>query len=321
MKYIEVAGNKISAIGLGTWQFGSKEWGYGVEYAERTAFELVHRALELGVNLIDTAEFYGFGKSESVVGNAISGLRDQVFVATKLFPIFPIRRNVVARAKSSATRLGIEEIDLYQLHWPNPLIPITQTAKGLRDILDEGIASNVGVSNFSLGQWREAEVALGRSVISNQVHFSLLTRGAEIELLPFAQANDRLIIAYSPLEQGILTGKYSAENRPKGMRSVRKNFLPSNLYRLRPLLDKLASIAKSHDATAGQISLAWLIAKPNVAAIPGAASIAQLESNIAAAEIDLSRNEIETLDEISREFEPISLGGFLTDFRTIIARR
>ncbi len=321
MRYVEISGARISVIGLGTWQFGSREWGYGPEYANKTAIELVHRALELGINLIDTAEFYGFGKSESVIGNAITGLRDQVYIATKLFPVFPTRSMVLARAKASATRLHVDSVDLYQLHWPNPVMPITETAMGLKRVLDDGVAKSAGVSNFSLRQWRSAEIALGRPIISNQVHFSLLTRGPEVELLPFAQANNRLIIAYSPLEQGVLSGKYSSVNRPKGMRAARKFFFPANLDRMRPLLAKLAQIAKSHDASSSQIALAWLISKTNVAAIPGAASLSQLESNAASADIELTRNEIETLDEMSSQFEPVSPSGLLTDVKTLVRRR
>ncbi len=321
MKYVEISAAKVSAIGLGTWQFGSREWGYGPEYANRTAIELVHRALELGVNLIDTAEFYGFGKSESVIGNAIVGLRDQVYIATKLFPIFPTRSLVVSRAKASANRLNVDSLDLYQLHWPNPLMPIGETAIGLRQLVDEGLAKNIGVSNFSLRQWRSAEIVFGRPIISNQVHFSLLSRGPEKELLPFAQANNRLIIAYSPLEQGVLSGKYSSENRPKGMRSARKFFHRANLDRMRPLLDKLAEIATAHDATPSQIALAWLISKPNVAAIPGASSVSQLESNVASADIELSREEIETIDEISDQFEPVRPAALLTDLKTLLKHR
>ncbi|TAN28776.1 MAG: aldo/keto reductase [Actinomycetota bacterium] len=320
MKYVEVSGKKISAIGLGTWQFGSREWGYGREYTEKTAINLVHRALELGVNLIDTAEFYGFGKSETVVGNAISGLRDQVYIATKLFPIFPVSSMVLARAKASAARLQVDSIGLYQLHWPNPLVPIAETSKGLKELLDRGLAADAGVSNFSLNQWRRAEAALGKPIISNQVHFSLLSRGPEAELLPFAQANNRMIIAYSPLEQGVLSGKYNSANRPKGMRSARKLFYPANLDRVRPLLDKMAQIAKGHGATSSQIALAWLIAKPNVAAIPGAATLAQLESNVASAEIELSSAEIEILNEVSNQFDPIGPGALLTDLKTFVRR-
>lgn len=321
MKYVEVAGVKVSAIGLGTWQFGSAEWGYGPEYSESTAHILVRRALELGVNLIDTAEFYGFGKSENVVGNAIEGLRDQVFVATKLFPILPLRSVVVSRAKASARRLQIDEIDLYQLHWPNPLVPMTETVKGLKDLTAQGLVRQIGVSNYSLSQWRAAEEALGAPIISNQVHFSLLTRGPEKELLPYAQANDRLIIAYSPLEQGVLSGKYNANNRPGKMRALRKYFLPTNLNRLRPLLEELKRVADSHQASVAQISLAWLISKPNVVAIPGAATVAQLESNVAAADIELSRSELESIDGFADSFEPFAVGDLFTDLKSVAKRR
>lgn len=321
MKYVEVSGVKVSAIGLGTWQFGSKEWGYGAEYADKTSYEIVLRAVELGINLIDTAEFYGFGKSENVLGNALSGIRNQVYIATKLFPVFPVSNYVISRAKASAARLKTDKIDLYQLHFPNPLVPISETTKGLNKLLEEGLIDNVGVSNFSLRQWLAAESSLGRPIISNQVHFSLITRDPEFEILPFAQAHDRLVIAYSPLEQGILSGKYNAQNRPGGVRNARKLFFPANLNRLRPLIEKLAQIAKSHDATSAQVSLAWLISKPNVAAIPGASSVSQLESNVRACEIELSRDEIESLDELSNEFVPVSPSSLLTDIRSLMHRR
>ncbi len=118
MKYLEAGGVRVSTVGLGTWQFGSTEWGYGSDYAREEAVKIVHRALELGINLIDTAEIYALGQSERIVGEAIKGRRDRVFVATKLFPVgLPLQ--VKARARGSARRLGIERIDLYQLHWPS----------------------------------------------------------------------------------------------------------------------------------------------------------------------------------------------------------
>src|SRR3954447_1257410 len=121
MRYVEVGGVRVSAIGLGAWQFGSREWGYGSEYAQKEAAEITQRALDLGVNLIDTAEIYGFGRAEHIVGQAIEARGDDAFIATKVFPILPVSAVVQQRAVASASRLGVERIDLYQVHWPNPI--------------------------------------------------------------------------------------------------------------------------------------------------------------------------------------------------------
>ncbi|MGC8481790.1 MAG: aldo/keto reductase, partial [Acidimicrobiales bacterium] len=203
-----------SAIGLGTWQFGSREWGYGVRYATVTAVEILHRAIELGVNFIDTAEMYGFGASERIIGDALEGKVGGVVLATKFFPIVPVSPLLVDHAYRSARRLKVDVIDLYQIHFPNPVVPLREQVKGLRVLLDRGVVRHVGVSNFSLTQWREAEDALEHPIVSNQVHLSLLNMRPLDEIVPWAQANGRMVIAYSPLEQGVLTGKFSPDNRP-----------------------------------------------------------------------------------------------------------
>ena len=207
MRYVEVAGIRLSAIGLGTWQFGSSEWGYGEQYASTTARELVHRALDLGVNLIDTAEIYGTGRSERIVGEALRERRDEAFVATKLFPLMPISPVVQWRGVQSAHRLGVREIDLYQVHWPNPLVPVPATMRGMRALLDIGLVRHVGVSNFPTEWWRRAERSLGAPVLSNQVQYSLACRKPDREggAVPYAQEYDRLVIAYSPVGLSCLT--------------------------------------------------------------------------------------------------------------------
>ena len=268
----------MSAIGLGTWQFGSTEWGYGSEYARAEAGAIVKRALDLGVNLIDTAEIYGLGRSERIVGEAIRGRRESVVLATKLFPIgLPFQ--VESRARASAKRLGVDRFDLYQLHWPSPLFPPRSTMPRMKRLLDSGLVSHVGVSNHSLAQWHAAESALGGPVLSNQVRFSLIARGPEHELLPWAQREGRLIIAYSPLGQGLLSGKYQ-ESPPRNFRRGRRAFSAESRQRLQPLVDALREIGASREATNSQVALAWLIRKPNVVAIPGASSVRQLEENV-----------------------------------------
>ena len=306
MRYVEVAGARVSKIGLGTWQFGSREWGYGSEYAEGEAVSIVRRALDLGINLIDTAEVYAFGRSERIVGGAIAGRRHEAFLATKIFPVFPIAPVVGARARASRQRLGVDVLDLYQLHWPNPVIGTAGAMDGMRRLLDAGTIRHVGVSNFGLAGWQQAERQLGSPVLSNQVAYNLVARRPERELLPYAAASDRLVIAYSPLAQGLLSARYDASNRPRrDLRRANSLFLPENLERARPLLTALRDIAAAHDATAAQVALAWVIRRPNVVAIPGARSVAQLEANAAAADIDLTVDEDARLNAASDRFEPV----------------
>lgn len=297
LKFVEVGGARVSAIGLGAWQFGSAEWGYGKDYASSVAGPIVRRALELGVNLIDTAEIYGWGRSETIVGEAIKGQREKVFLATKLFPIgLPLQ--VGQRARGSARRLGVTHIDLYQQHWPSPLFPAAQTMPRMKKLVASGLVRHIGVSNFSLAQWKRAEHAFGGTVLSNQVEFSLVARAPERELVPFAQREGRIVIAYSPLGQGLLSGKYQKE-QPRNFRRLRPSFSVASRARLEPLVAALEEIAKKHSATAAQVSLAWLIRKPNVVAIPGASSIAQMHQNAAAAELELSDEEDARLGELA----------------------
>jgi len=320
MRYVEAAGLRVSAIGLGCWQFGSNDWGYGNAYGETTAVELVHRALDLGVNLVDTAEVYAHGVSEAIVGRALEGRRDEAFVATKVLPIWPTASRVREHGRLSALRLGVPTIDLYQVHWPNPVVPLRSTMAGMRRLVDAGIVAHVGVSNFSPSRWESAERDLGSPVVSNQVHFSLLQRKPDRGNVEYAQTNDRVVIAYSPLEQGVLGGRYDAAHPPAG--PARRNnplCLPENLERATPVIEALRRLAKAHDATPAQVALAWLIRKPNVVAIPGASSVEQLEHNVAAADLDLTDEEHEELTAESDRFEP--LGGVATGVGMLRARR
>lgn len=308
MRFKEINGVRLSAIGVGCWQFGSSDWGYGNEYGDHTAIDIVHRALDLGVNLVDTAEIYARGASESIVGRAIAERRDDVFLATKLTPIWPDATHTYEHGRLSAMRLGVKTIDLYQVHFPNLAVPARQTMNGMRRLEDEGLVRNVGVSNYSTSQWKAAEKALGRPVLSNQVRFNLAQRKPEKEVLPYAQATDRLVIAYSPLAQGLLGGKYDADNRPTSpTRLTNPLFLPENLSRATPLIDTLRQVATTYDATPAQVALAWLVRQPNVVAIPGASNVEQVEHNVAAADLDLSDDEAERLTEASDRFQPISV--------------
>src|SRR5215813_3089765 len=209
LRYLStVPGKQVSKIGLGAWQFGSREWGYGSQYADQVANAIVRRALELGVTLFDTAEIYGFGRSERILGQALGEDRESVFLATKLFPILPVAPVVEQRAVASANRLGVRRLDLYQVHQPHPVIRDGTIMRGMRALQRVGLVGDVGVSNYSLDRWRAAEHALGGPVLANQVRYNLIDRSAERDLLPFAESTGHLVIAYSPLAQGLLSGTY-----------------------------------------------------------------------------------------------------------------
>jgi aryl-alcohol dehydrogenase-like predicted oxidoreductase len=314
MKFLDVDGvGKVSRIGLGTWQFGSREWGYGDSYASGAARDIVQRALALGVTLFDTAEVYGLGKSERILGEALGDERAKVAVASKIMPVAPFPAVVRQRERASAQRLQLDRIPLYQIHQANPLFPDSVIMPGMRSLLDSGDIGAAGVSNYSLARWQQADAALGRPVISNQVDFSLAHPAALDDLVPFAERENRVVIAYSPLAQGLLGGKYGVDNRPGGVRAVNSLFGTENLRRIEPLLQTLRDVATEIDAKPAQVALAWLVSLPGVVAIPGASSVEQLEFNVAAADIELSAESRDALTDAARAFRPVSTRRFLTD--------
>ncbi|OBK20265.1 aldo/keto reductase [Mycobacterium asiaticum] len=314
MKYVDVEGvGQVSRIGLGTWQFGSREWGYGDSYASGAARDIVQRSRALGVTLFDTAEVYGLGKSERILGEALGAERAEVAVASKIFPVAPFPAVIKQRARASARRLQLDRIPLYQIHQSNPLVPDSVIMPGMRDLLDDGKIGAAGVSNYSLSRWQQADDALGRPVISNQVQFSLAQPRVLEHMVPWAQRENRIIIAYSPLAQGLLGGKYGVDNRPGGVRAANPLFGTENLRRIEPLLQTLRDVAAEVDAKPAQVALAWLISLPGVVAIPGASSVEQLEFNVAAADIELSTESRDALTAAARAFKPVSTGRFITD--------
>jgi aryl-alcohol dehydrogenase-like predicted oxidoreductase len=307
MRYADVASTTpISKIGLGTWQFGSREWGYGTEY-ERRIDAIVRRALDAGITLFDSAEIYAFGRSERLLGAALGDDRERAFVATKILPVLPVSPVVQQRAVASAARLGVQRIDLYQVHQPNPVVRDGTTMAGMRRLQDVGLVVHVGVSNYSRSRWEEAEQALGRPVLSDQVRYSLADLAPEAELLPYAAERRRIVIAYSPLAQGFLSGRYSAQNPPSGpVRRGNGLFLPENLDRGARLLGVLREVADAHGVTPAQIALAYVVHHPQVVAIPGASSVEQVDANAAAGDIVLADDEYEALSSAARSFQPVT---------------
>ena len=303
MRYVEACGLRVSVIGLGAWQFGAPEWGWGSQFGPAEALAVVDRARALGITLIDTAEAYGRGESERLLGRALAGpARASVVLASKVTPTWPTRDRVAAAARGSLARLGTDHLDLYQVHWPNPLVAQRSTMAGMHTLQAGGLVRQVGVSNYGLGRWRAAEAALGGPVVSNQVRYSLLTRAPEGKLLPYAAAAGRLIIAYSPLAQGVLAAKYTADTAPGGARAGNLLFSAENLRRAEPVLGALRELATVHRATPAQVALAWVVAHPNVVAIPGARSVAQVEANAAAADLRLAADELAHLTGAADRF-------------------
>jgi aryl-alcohol dehydrogenase-like predicted oxidoreductase len=339
MRYLDIdAAKRISKIGLGTWQFGSAEWNYGEHYARRQAHAIVHRALELGVTLFDTAEIYGvashcracralvhglawndaariggFGRSERILGQALGNYED-TFLATKFYPAVPVGPAVDRHAAASASRLKTPKIDLYQIHQPGRLLRTDAVMRGVRKLQRSRLVAEVGISNGTLTAWKAAERALGSRVLSNQVGYSLVERSPERDLLPFAASNRRFVIAHSPLAHGLLGGKYDRWNRPADLaRSTMPFFSPENLDRAGRLIATLREVAREHCVTPAQVALAWVIRHPAVTAIPGAASVEQLEENVAAADIELADGEYEALQAASSRFVPSRVTGSKRD--------
>jgi aryl-alcohol dehydrogenase-like predicted oxidoreductase len=325
VRYVEACGLRVSVIGLGAWQLGAPEWGWGSQFGPAEALAVVDRARALGVTLVDTAELYGHGESERLLGRALAdpAARDAVVLASKVAPTWPTRDRVAAAARGSLARLRTDRLDLYQVHWPNPLVPQRSTMSGMRTLQAGGLVGQVGVSNYGLARWRAAEAALGGPVVSNQVRYSLLTRRPERDLLPYAAAAGRLVIAYSPLAQGVLAAKYTADTAPGGARAANLLFSAENLRRAGPLLAALREVAAAHQVTPAQVALAWVVRHPNVVAIPGAKSVAQVEANAAAADLILAPDELAHLTGAADRFRRDTLHsvGALAGRRLRPARR
>ncbi|MGA7174068.1 MAG: aldo/keto reductase [Candidatus Dormiibacterota bacterium] len=304
MRYLELDGRRLSVVGLGCWQFGEKLWGYGSEYSQAESLAVIQRALELGVTVFDTAELYGSGRSEMLVGTALSSWEGDRFLATKFLPIMPLPRVMLAHCAKSLDRLQVPLVDLYQIHWPNPAVPLITQMNGMRKILSLGMSRYAGVSNFSLHRWIAAERHLGQPVISNQVKYNLLQRRPEENgLLEYAQKRHRVILAYSPLAQGVLSGRYRAGHAPRDLRRGNSLFTDAALLAAVPLLETLRGIADAHRCSSSQVALAYLIAQPWVIVIPGAKSIEQLEKNVAAADLQLTDEELLALRRAADLFQ------------------
>lgn len=286
------SGPTVPALGIGTWAWGDKlYWGYGGDYDEAALRDAFKTAVEAGVNFFDTAEIYGFGESERLIGRFAKELQQPVVLATKYFPLpWRIWGSAVADAlTASLKRLQVPTVDLYQVHWPFDFLMGQPTLmNALADEVQQGRIKSVGVSNYSAEQMQRAYDLLaqrGVPLAVNQVQYSLLAR--QIERNGVMDAARRLgvtILAYSPLAQGLLTGKYTPETNtlPQGARRLDPRFSREGLEKLAPKVGLLKEIGQKYDRTPAQVALNWLIAQGNVVPIPGAKNASQAAQNAGA---------------------------------------
>jgi aryl-alcohol dehydrogenase-like predicted oxidoreductase len=295
---------RVTPLGIGTWQWGdSMMWGYGKGYAEGEIKAAFDASMAAGITFFDTAEIYGQGKSEKFLGRFISQNGQRPAVATKFMP-FPWKLSkglLMNSLRKSLDRLGLKQVDLYQVHWPMPPVPVETWADALADTVEAGLARSVGVSNYSVDQMRRAHATLakrGVPLASNQVEYSLLQRAPERNgLLQACQELGVTLIAYSPLAKGMLTGKYTPENRPPGLRGRR--YRGETLVRLQPLTALLRETGQARQGkTPGQVALNWLICK-GALPIPGAKNARQAQENAGALGWRLTVDEVAALDAAS----------------------
>jgi aryl-alcohol dehydrogenase-like predicted oxidoreductase len=291
-------------VGVGTWSWGDRMfWGYRQGYEEQDIQAAFDTSLQAGLNFFDTAEVYGQGQSEKFLGSFIKKCNQPVKVATKFMP-FPwrITGKALNRAlKASLARLGLEKVDLYQVHFPLPLVKIETWMGAMADVCQAGLTGNIGISNFDASQTQRAYEALqheGLRLASNQLEYHLLNRKIEKDgLLRQCQELGVKVIAYSPLAQGVLTGKYTSENPPRGFRGRKYN--RKYMQEIKPLIVILKKIGSDHGSkSAGQVALNWCICKGTLP-IPGAKTLQQAEQNAGAAGWRLSEAEMILLDETS----------------------
>lgn len=308
MEYRQLGGSglRVSAVGLGGNTFG--------RYcdAARTA-AVIHRALDVGINHVDTADTYGRGVSEDYVGKAIVGRRQDVVVATKVGNAMGDGPNdvglsygrVIASCEGSLRRLGTDYIDLYYLHRPDPTTPLGETLRAFDDLIRQGKVRYVGISNYPAWQACEACWISDRrgyqSPVVSQSRYNLLDRAIESELLPFGRAHQLGIVPYAPLAGGLLTGKYRpGEAIPPGVRGYNNSGFQNQLTeRNFAIVRGLEAFARERDHTVGELAIAWLLSRPEVCSvIAGVTSPEQVDANAAAGAWKLSDADLKAIDEV-----------------------
>jgi aryl-alcohol dehydrogenase-like predicted oxidoreductase len=309
------SGLQVSRIAFGTWQLGG-DWG---SFDEDAAIAAIRRALEGGVNFFDTAQGYGFGASERILGKALRpelvADRERIVIATKgglrrtdsglVRDASPdwLRRGV----ESSLAALGVEYVDLYQVHWPDPAVPASETAGALADLVAEGKIRHVGVSNYDAAQMDEFSTTLGVETVQPPYH--LFRRDIEAELLPYCRAHDIGVLVYGPLAHGLLTGTLRADTRfaDDDWRSKSSVFRGEAYRRNLEVVGELERFAAQLGITVSQLAIAWTLARPGVhVAIVGARRVAHLQDSIGAVDVTLSDDELGHIDKIMSSATPVA---------------
>lgn len=310
---------EVSVITFGAWAAGGWMWG-GAE--RQSAIEAIKASYDEGVTSIDTAPIYGQGTSEEIVGEAIKGIaRDKVQILTKFGMRWDLakgdlamhskkndgekidiykyagRESIIYECEQSLKRLGTDYIDLYQIHWPDSTTPIEETFEAVSKLIQQGKVRYAGVCNYSAKQMQEAEKNC--NIVSDQVHYSMLTRNIEKELVPYCIGNKKGIVAYSPMERGLLTGKITSDHK-FAIGDDRANlqlYQPGNVKKVNEFLAKIKPIADDQNASLSQLVLRWTIQQPGITiALAGARNAEQSVSNARAINVKLSQEQLEMIN-------------------------
>jgi aryl-alcohol dehydrogenase-like predicted oxidoreductase len=302
-------GLEITRVGFGAWAIGGGGWefGWGPQEDDQS-IAAIHHAVEQGINWIDTAAAYGFGHSEEVVGRGLQGLSERPYVFTKASllegpgrrVLHSLKRDSILReAHASLERLGVDAIDLYQIHWPIPDDDIEEGWAAFAELKERGLVRHIGVSNFDVEQLRRIQQIA--PVETLQPQYSLIEREAEREILPFAEREGIGVIVYSPMGSGLLTGRMTRERIASmpgdDWRKQDPRFRDPELSRSLEIVDRLAAVAERHDAVPGAIAIAWALRNAAVdGAIVGFRSPEQVDPLIEAANLELSDDDITTIE-------------------------
>ncbi len=316
---------KVSVITFGAWAIGGAMWG-GTN--EKESIEAIKASIDLGVTSIDTAPIYGFGKSEELVAKAIAGRRDKVQLLTKFsmrwdttegHQFFQLnedgktyniylngrKKSIIDECEKSLRRLKTDHIDLYQCHWRDPTTGLDETMEALEQLLKEGKILAAGVSNFSVQDIDQASKIL--PIASNQPPYSMVLRDIEKDIVPYCRQHEIGIIVYSPLQRGLLTGKFKPDHKfaPGDHRASQPHFQPDYIRRVNSFLEKLRPIADQYGATLGQLVLNWTIQQPGItAALAGARNATQARENAKAASLNVRKADIEKIDQLLSALAP-----------------
>ena len=308
-RQLGASGLTVPALGVGIWSWGdTRYWQYGQNYTREDVSQAYRACLNAGLNFFDTAELYGSGASERLLGECYREDGRPIIIASKFAP-FPNRfsaRTLLQALDASLERLGVAQIDLYQVHWPYSFINVNDMMDALAEAVRAGKVRTVGISNYSAKLMRKAHARLARYDIplaSNQVHYSLLHRNPESNgVLAACRELNVALIAYSPLEQGLLTGKFRLSNSEVAVvsrmrRLQSRNFRSSQRLKMEPLLQTMETIGRVHDKTIGQVALNWLLCRDEVVIpIPGARNERQANENAGAIGWRLSTEEFNQID-------------------------